>query len=77
MKTYIFPIVLEPAGDAWHVCVPELEHLGAATWGKTEDEALANIHEVVQMVIEEMLEDGQPLPPSVTIADYPAVAVTV
>lgn len=77
MKTYIFPVVLEPAEDAWHAYVPDLEHLGAATWGKTEDEALTNIREVVQMVIEEMIEDGQPLPPSVTVSDNPAVAVTV
>lgn len=72
MKTYIFQVVLEPAEGAWHVCVPEFEHLGAATWGKTQDEALANINEVVQMVIEEMLEDGQPLPPNVTVTDFPA-----
>lgn len=77
MKTYIFPVVLEPAGDAWHVFVPELEHKGAATWGKTEDEALRNIQEVVQMVAEEMLEDGESLPPSVTVSDQTAVAVTV
>lgn len=77
MKTYIFPIVLEPADDAWHVYVPELEHLGAATWGKTKDEALRNIQEVVQMVAEELLEDGLPLPPSVTVSEQPAVAVSV
>ena len=77
MKTYVFPILLEPADDAWHVCVPELEHLGAATWGKTKDEALRNIQEVVQMVVEEMLEDGLPLPDSVSVYEQPAVAVSV
>ena len=77
MKTYIFPVVLEPTDDAWHVYVRELEHKGAATWGKTRDEALRNIQEVVQMVAEEMLEDGEALPPSVTVSDQPAVAVSV
>lgn len=77
MKTHIFPIVLELADDAWHVFVPELEHKGAATWGKTRDEALRNIQEVAQMVVEEMLEDGEPLPPSVTVSQQPAVAVCV
>lgn len=77
LKTYIFPVVLEPADDAWHVYVPELEAKGAATWGKTKDEALRNIQEVVQMIIEELLEDGEPLPQSVTISEQPQVAVSV
>ena len=62
MKTTIFPIVLEPADGTWHVCVPELESKGAATWGKTREEALRNIQEVMQMVVEEMIEDGESLP---------------
>lgn len=62
MKTYIFPIALEEADGAWHVYVPGLEEQGAATWGNTKDEALRNIQEVVQMVVEEMLEDGESLP---------------
>lgn len=77
MKAYIFPVVLEPAKDAWHVYVPDLEHKGAATWGKDRDEALRNIQEVVQMVVEEMLEDGEALPPTVTISEQPSVAVCV
>lgn len=75
MKTYIFPIVLEQAENAWHVSVPELEAKGAATWGKTRDEALRNIQEVMQMIVEEMLEDGEPLPAVVSISEQPAVAV--
>ena len=77
MKTYIFPIVLEPAADAWHVYVPELEAKGAATWGKTKEEALRNIQEVVQMIAEEMLEDGERLPQSVRVSEQPAVAVSI
>lgn len=77
MKTYIFPIALEEADDAWHVYVPGMEEQGVATWGKTKDEALRNIQEVVQMVVEEMLEDGETLPPSVTVSNEPSVAVCV
>jgi len=77
VRTYIFPIVLEAANEAWHVYVPELEHKGAATWGKTKEEAIRNIQEVVQMVAEEMLEDGESLPPSVTVSEQPSVAVCV
>ena len=77
MKTYIFPIVLEPSDGVWHVYVPELESKGAATWGKTKEEALRNIQEVVQMVAEEMIEDGEALPESVRVSEQAAVAVCV
>ena len=63
--------------DVWRAYVPELEEKGAATWGHTQDEALKNLQEVVQMVIEEMLEDGASLPEVVTASDRTVVAVTV
>ena len=45
--------------------------------GHTRDEALRNIQEVTQLVVEELLEDGQPLPTGVTVTDEPVVAVHV
>ena len=63
--------------DAWRAYVPELEAKGAATWGTTKDEALQNIHEVAQMVIEELIEDGEPLPDNVTVSDQTVMAVNV
>jgi hypothetical protein len=36
--------------------------LGAVTQGSTEAEALKNIDEVVQMIVDELQEDGLPLP---------------
>jgi predicted RNase H-like HicB family nuclease len=77
MKSYVFRVVLEPDQDVWRAFIPELEEKGAATWGQTKEEALRNIHEVAQMVIEAMLEDGESLPPRVTDVDEPVVAVTV
>ena len=77
MKSYIFPVVVEQDADSWRAYVPALEAKGASTWGKTKDEALTNIHEVVQMVLETLLEDGEPLPPDVTVRDQPVIAVTV
>ena len=77
VKTYIFPVHLEEADGAWHVCVPGMEPYGAATWGKSRDEALRNIQEVMQMIAEEMLEDGEELPPHVTVSDDVSVAVCV
>lgn len=53
-----FRIVVEPDGDAWHAYCPALERHGAATWGKTRDEALENIRQVVEMVVTDLAEAG-------------------
>ncbi len=34
----------------------------AATWGYTEEEAQKNIKEVVEMVVEELVQDNEPVP---------------
>jgi len=77
MKSYVFPVVIEADEDIWRAFVPDLESRGAATWGHTREEALRNIQEVAQMVIEQMLEDKEPLPASVSVSDRPVVSVTV
>lgn len=77
MKSYVFQVVLERDEDVWRAYIPALEARGAATWGSTREEALRNIQEVTQMVVEELLEDGEPLPSSVTASEQPAVAVNV
>jgi predicted RNase H-like HicB family nuclease len=77
MKSYLLRVVVEPDGDVWRAYVPALEDKGAATWGHTRDEALRNIQEVTQLVVEELLEEGEPLPTGVTVTDEPVVAVHV
>lgn len=77
MKSYLFPVVVEPDEDVWRAYVPELEAEGAATWGHTREEALRNIQEVMQMIVEEYLEEGRSLPKQVTVKDEPSVAVNV
>ncbi len=77
MKSYVFRVVVERDEDRWHARVPEIESRGAATWGTTREEALRNIQEVARIVIEEMLEDGEPIPAGVMVHDDPLVSVTV
>ena len=77
MKSYLFRVVVEKDEDVWRAYVPELESRGAATWGHSKDEALRNIEEVLQMVVEDLLQEGESLPQSVTVADEPMVAVNV
>ena len=78
-RTYIFRVVVEPDEDRWFACCPALEKYAAATWGYTREEALKNIEEVLQMTIESMIEDGQPIPedPLVQIPSELVIAVTV
>src|SRR5471030_89844 len=67
MKTYTFTVVEEPDEDApgnpaWHASSPALESIGAATSGRTRDEALKNIDEVIHMIVQESVEEGRPIP---------------
>ncbi|HSP66283.1 MAG TPA: type II toxin-antitoxin system HicB family antitoxin [Bryobacteraceae bacterium] len=81
MKTYTFRVIVEPDGDRWRAHCPALEQYGAATWGLTQEEALKNIQEVVQMVVEELQEDAVPIPEAprqdVEVSEEPRVSVTV
>ena len=81
MKTYSFRVVVEPDESRWHAYCPALKDYGAVTWGNSREEALKNIEEVVQMVVEELLEDHQTLPnwpqEEVFVFSEPRVAVAV
>ena len=80
-KTYVFRVVVEPDEDRWHAYCPALEEYAASTWGYTEEEAFRNIEEVIQMTIEELIEDGKPIPElpkdDVQVFSEPRVLVTV
>jgi len=58
METYRFQVVIEQDEDGLYVAdVPALQ--GCHTQGKTFEEALKNIREVILMCVQEMREDGQ------------------
>ena len=61
-KTYKFKVVIEPDEDEWHAFCPTLISLGAATGGITWDEAYINIHQVLKMTLESMIEHGEQIP---------------
>jgi len=90
MKTYSFKVVVEPDQDAagnsaWYAYCPALASIGGATSGRTREEALKNINEVVHMIVQELIEEGKPLPegPADTVdvveisEEAPRIAVTV
>jgi predicted RNase H-like HicB family nuclease len=85
-KSYSFRVVIEPdkfedGRPAYHVFCPALQQYGASTWGNTEEEALKSIQEVVQMIVEELVEDGIAIPEGpreeVVVFTEPRVSVTV
>ncbi|MGH6902616.1 MAG: type II toxin-antitoxin system HicB family antitoxin [Geminicoccaceae bacterium] len=72
---YTFSVVVEPDEDAWFAYCPALKGYGAATWGSTRAEALQHIREVVQMVVAELVEEGEALPTDVEVSEGTRVSV--
>ena len=58
--TYQFTVVIEPDEQGYHAFVPALP--GCHTFGDTLDEARANIAEAMELHIESMQADGEPIP---------------
>ncbi len=81
MKTYVFRVVVEPDEDKWAVHCPALLKHAATSWGDTQEEALRNIQEVIEMIVRELTEDGEAIPEQpaeeVTVSTEPRVAVTI
>ena len=89
MKSYTFKVVLErdkwpdepDEAAVWRAYVPVLEEKGVATFGRTPREALRNLQEVLEMVLESMVEHGEPIPedpPSqIQVTEEPRVTCTI
>jgi antitoxin HicB len=59
---YTYPVVLEPLEDGgFQVYVPALPEI--VTWGDDEQHALAMAKEAIELVVEDRLANGEPLPP--------------
>jgi len=62
METYRFQVIIEQDEDGWYIAdVPALE--GCHSQGRTFEEALANVREVIAMCVQEMREEGKPIEP--------------
>ena len=87
MKSYTFQVVFEkdkwpdePDEKAlWRAYIPALP--AAHAWGNTEQEALENLKNAVDLIIEDLQESGQPLPtepaPQVQVSHEPLLTVTI
>ncbi len=60
MTVYQFTVIIEPDEQGFHAYVPALP--GCHTFGDTLDEARANILEALELHLQSMREDGEPVP---------------
>jgi predicted RNase H-like HicB family nuclease len=82
VKSYVFEVVVEEdqfedGRPGFSAHCPSLD--GAYTWGETREQALERIREAVKLILDEMREEGTPIPPGAAILEVesPAVLVTV
>ena len=67
MKTYAFQVILEEdqwldernKTPVWRAYIPVLEHKGASSWGYTQKEALKNLQDAVDLLVESLLANGE------------------
>jgi len=82
VKSYVFRVVLEDhameTGEkAYHAYCPALKR--CHTWGRTYDDALANVREAVELYVEDLRESGSRIPvdPELGGLEWPTPAVAV
>jgi predicted RNase H-like HicB family nuclease len=67
-----FLIVIEKAGANFSAYSPDLP--GCVATGGTPQETVANMRSAIQLHVEGLREDGQPIPEPSTMAEYVEVA---
>ena len=72
-QIYIFPVTLESDDEGWRAFSPSLEAMGASTRGETQEEALKNVREVLAVMLEGFLEEGQDMAAQGIVATEGAV----
>lgn len=87
MKSYTFHVVLEQDAQhdkskgrvVWRAHIPALA--GAHAWGDTTQQALQNLRNAVDLILEDMAESGEALPrealTQAQVSDEPLLTVTV
>ncbi len=63
-----FLIVIENAGENFSAYAPDLP--GCVATGETREETERRMYEAIQLHVEGLLEDKQPVPASTSFAEY-------
>ena len=82
VKSYVLKVVVEEdqfedGSAGFSAYCPSLE--GAYTWGVTREQALERIQEATKLILDELRDEGKPIPPDAVLIEIesPAVLVTV
>ena len=67
-KTYRFLIIIEQGEHNYSAYVPDLP--GCVSTGRTVEDVKRNIQEAIELHLQGMIEDGNPIPPPTTLSDY-------
>jgi predicted RNase H-like HicB family nuclease len=67
-----FLIVIEKANGNYSAYCPDLP--GCVATGKTRKEAESNMHQALELHVQGMIEDQQPIPEGAASAEYIAIA---
>lgn len=67
-----FLVVIEKADGNYSAYSPDLP--GCVATGDTREEAEANMHEALKLHVEGLVEDGEAIPESRSLAEYMVVA---
>lgn len=65
-------VVIEKADGNYSAYCPDLP--GCLATGDTREQTEANMHEALQLHVEGMIEDGEPIPESAALAECMVVA---
>ena len=76
-ETYQLRVVVEPDEDQWFAYCPSLEEQGAATGGRTREEAYINIHQVLRMILDSMISLGEKIPSETMAPSDELISITV
>jgi predicted RNase H-like HicB family nuclease len=68
MRPMRYAIVIEKGPANYSAYVPDLP--GCVSTGRTLDEVKRNVQEAIELHIQGMIEDGDPVPPPTTLSDY-------
>lgn len=62
------PIIIEQGAENYSAYVPDLP--GCVATGRSIEEIKINIQEAIRLHLEGMVEDGEPIPTSYSLAEY-------
>jgi len=59
VKEHVFEVIIESDEDRYHAYFPSLS--GCRTWGHTKEEAYKNIQEALELYLEALIDEGDPI----------------